>query len=60
MPIDWDCAGWGYMGEDIANLATAEKKPEYAAQYFCRFISAYIEGFAEYSQLPAAYRSGGL
>ena len=43
--IDWDCAGWGLLGEDIIQLVTDEVDPNHLEEYFRRFVPAYLKGF---------------
>jgi hypothetical protein len=50
--IDWDTAGWGYMGEDIANLIADESDIEHMVENFSRCVPAYNGGFTEYSETP--------
>lgn len=45
--IDWDTAGWGYLGEDIIQLITDETNPALWEEYKHRLIPAYLKGFAE-------------
>lgn len=45
--IDWDTAGWGYAGEDIASLIIDETEPACADRYISRLIPAYRQGLAE-------------
>jgi thiamine kinase-like enzyme len=49
--IDWDCAGWGYLGEDIASLIFDDIKTEKLHEYFRRLIPAYCSGFSEYTDV---------
>ncbi len=46
--IDWDTAGWGYMGEDIASLIADEADVAHMVEYYGRCIRAYYKGFSEY------------
>ena len=46
--IDWDTAGWGYLGEDIASLIADEADVEHMVEYYHRCSEAYYKGFAEY------------
>jgi thiamine kinase-like enzyme len=50
--IDWDGAGFGYLGEDIASLIYDETKTEHLSEYFHRLIAAYIKGISEYMEIP--------
>lgn len=47
--IDWDTAGWGYLGEDIASLIADETKLDYMVECYHKCIPAYYKGFSEYS-----------
>jgi thiamine kinase-like enzyme len=49
--IDWDCAGWGFMGEDLASLIADDTDIEYLEEYCRRLIPAYYKGFSEYADL---------
>lgn len=51
--IDWDCAGFGYMGEDIASLIYDDIESENLQQYFHRLIPAYYKGISEYMDVPS-------
>jgi len=46
--IDWDTAGWGYMGEDIASLIADEADVCHMVEYCRKCIPAYYKGFSEY------------
>lgn len=46
--IDWDTAGWGYLGEDIASLIADEADVDHMVEYARRCIRAYYKGFSEY------------
>jgi tRNA A-37 threonylcarbamoyl transferase component Bud32 len=46
--IDWDTAGWGYMGEDIASLIADEADVAHMVEYYGRCVKAYYKGFSEY------------
>jgi len=50
--IDWDTAGWGYLGEDIASLIADEADVEHMAEYYRRCIPAYYKGFSQYADAP--------
>ena len=50
--IDWDCAGFGYLGEDIASLIYDETETKNLHEYFCRLIPAYVKGISEYLEIP--------
>ncbi|MFC7677441.1 aminoglycoside phosphotransferase family protein [Paenibacillus sp. GCM10028914] len=49
--IDWDTAGWGYMGEDIASLITDEPDVCHMVEYYEKCIPAYYKGFSEYADV---------
>lgn len=49
--IDWDTAGWGYMGEDIASLITDEADVCQMIEYYQKCIPAYYRGFSEYADV---------
>ncbi|MFJ8516915.1 aminoglycoside phosphotransferase family protein [Lysinibacillus xylanilyticus] len=49
--IDWDTAGWGYMGEDIASLITDEADICNMIEYYQKCIPAYYKGFSEYADV---------
>jgi tRNA A-37 threonylcarbamoyl transferase component Bud32 len=56
--IDWDTAGWGYMGEDIASLIADEADVAHMVEYYGRCVKAYCKGFSEYvdiSHIKAPY-----
>ncbi len=46
--IDWDTAGWGYVGEDIASLIADEADVCHMVEYYRKCIPAYYRGFSEY------------
>lgn len=49
--IDWDTAGWGYMGEDIASLIADEPDIRHMVEYYQKCIPAYYRGFSEYADV---------
>ncbi|RXZ79067.1 aminoglycoside phosphotransferase family protein [Paenibacillaceae bacterium] len=49
--IDWDTAGWGYMGEDIASLIADEADICHMVEYYQECIPAYYRGFSEYADV---------
>ncbi|MFD0587242.1 aminoglycoside phosphotransferase family protein [Paenibacillus sp. GCM10027627] len=49
--IDWDTAGWGYMGEDIASLIADEADVCHMIEYYQKCIPAYYKGFSEYADV---------
>ena len=46
--IDWDTAGYGYFGEDIASLVADETDPDKMVEYFKTCVVAYVRGFSQY------------
>ncbi|OWR32134.1 aminoglycoside phosphotransferase [Saccharibacillus sp. O23] len=50
--IDWDTAGWGYPGEDLASLIADETDPAQMVDYYRRCVPAYHRAFAEQAQIP--------
>lgn len=50
--IDWDCAGWGYTGEDIASLIADDTETGNLHEYYRRLIPAYNKGISQYSDIP--------
>lgn len=46
--MDWDTAGWGYLGEDMASLIADEADIEHMVENYRRCIPAYYKGFSEY------------
>lgn len=49
--MDWDTAGWGYLGEDMASLIADEADIEHMVEYYRRCIPAYYKGFSEYADI---------
>lgn len=49
--IDWDTAGWGYLGEDIASLLSDEADVCHMIEYYQKCIPAYYQGFSEYADV---------
>jgi thiamine kinase-like enzyme len=47
--IDWDCTGWGYIGEDIASLIADDTEARYLEEYYRRIIPAYNKGLSEFT-----------
>jgi hypothetical protein len=47
--IDWDTAGWGYLGEDLASLLADEADVAHMVEYYHRCVPAYYKGFSEYA-----------
>lgn len=50
--IDWDTAGWGYPGEDIASLIADETENDVMVECYRRCVPAYHRAFAEQAQIP--------
>lgn len=46
--IDWDTAGWGYLGEDIASLIADESELDKMLVCYRKCIPAYYKGFSTY------------
>jgi len=40
--IDWDTAGWGYIGEDMASLVVDEIRPDQIGPYYRRIVQEYM------------------
>lgn len=51
--IDWDCAGWGFVGEDIASLIADDTDVEYLGEYYRRLVPAYGRGLSEYLDIAS-------
>lgn len=49
--MDWDTAGWGYIGEDLASLIADEADVENMVEYYHRCIPAYYKGFSEHAYI---------
>lgn len=49
--IDWDTAGWGHLGEDIASLIADEPDISRMAENYRRCVPAYYRGFSEYADV---------
>ncbi|MFC3770981.1 aminoglycoside phosphotransferase family protein [Paenibacillus sp. GCM10012303] len=49
--IDWDTAGWGYLGEDIASLLSDEADVCHMIEYYQKCVPAYYRGFSEYADV---------
>jgi len=47
--IDWDTAGWGYLGEDMASLIADEADVDYMVEIYQKCVPAYYKGFSEYA-----------
>ncbi|MCL2775398.1 MAG: aminoglycoside phosphotransferase family protein [Oscillospiraceae bacterium] len=58
--IDWDCAGWGAMGEDITQLIlpswcrpyTGHTNIQYIDECYRKLIPAYFKGVLQYLNVP--------
>jgi len=50
--IDWDCAGWGYIGEDIASLIADETEASQITAYYQALVPAYYNELRKFMQLP--------
>jgi len=46
--IDWDTTGWGYIGEDAAQLIFDETDVDDTEEYYRKIFPAYFKGFSEY------------
>jgi len=49
--IDWDTTGWGYFGEDIAQLIFDDIDTKYFDEYVEKLIPTYYEGFTEFANI---------
>jgi len=49
--IDWDTAGWGYMGEDLASLISDDIDYDNFGEYCQKLIPAYYKGISEYMDI---------
>ena len=49
--IDWDTAGWGYLGEDIAQLVFDDIDLKNFNVYLERLIPTYYKGFSEFADI---------
>ena len=49
--IDWDTAGWGYMGEDVKNLIADEADVNHMIENYQKCVPAYYRGFSEYADV---------
>ena len=52
--IDWDTAGWGHLGEDIASLMADEPDVPRMLENYRRCVPAYLRGFSEHADVPPA------
>ena len=49
--IDWDGAGWGFLGEDIASLIVDDTDAAHLGAYYRKLIPAYHKGLSEYMDI---------
>jgi len=49
--IDWDTAGWGYIGEDVKSLVADEADVSHMVEYYRKCVPAYYRGFSEYADV---------
>jgi hypothetical protein len=54
--IDWDTAGLGYLGEDIASLIADEADVDNMLENYRRCVPAYLAGFAEYVNIDHIHK----
>jgi len=47
--IDWDSAGWSYLGEDIVNLIVDSVDINNMVEHYHKCVPAFLKGFSEYS-----------
>ncbi|HEX2945739.1 MAG TPA: aminoglycoside phosphotransferase family protein [Clostridia bacterium] len=52
--IDWDTAGWGFLGEDIASLIVDDMDVGRFEENYRRLVPAYLKGLSEYMDVPEA------
>ena len=52
--IDWDTAGWGYLGEDLVSLIADEADVDGMVTHYRECVPAYLRGFAEHADAPPA------
>ncbi len=50
--IDWDTAGWGFLGEDIASLIVDGMDVARFEENYRRLVPAYLKGIWEYMDIP--------
>jgi len=50
--IDWDSAGWGYLGDDIVNLIADTGDVDQMVENYHECVPAYLKGFSEFSSSP--------
>jgi len=51
--IDWDTAGWGFIGEDIASLISDELDINYMVEAYLVCVPAYYEGLSEHIDISS-------
>lgn len=51
--IDWDTAGWGFLGEDITSLIVDGMEVESFEENYHRLVPTYLKGLSEYMDVPA-------
>ena len=49
--IDWDTAGWGYMGEDIKSLIADTDEAALMVEAYLKCVPAYYRGFSKYADV---------
>ncbi|MCL2664401.1 MAG: phosphotransferase, partial [Defluviitaleaceae bacterium] len=50
--LDWDTTGFGYLGEDVAQLISDDIDAEKMHEYCRACVPAYLKGFNEHSGIP--------
>ena len=50
--IDWDTAGWGFLGEDMASLIVDGMDVGRFEENYRRLVPVYLKGVSEYTKLP--------
>ena len=50
--IDWDCAGWGVIGEDVASLIADETPAGQISTYYQTLLPAYYYALTQSMKLP--------
>jgi hypothetical protein len=53
--LDWDCTGWGLIGEDILQLIIDETDAKNWKEYYRRLVPAYFKGLSEYIDISPDY-----
>jgi len=46
-PIDWDSAGWSYLGEDLVGFITETNDIDHMVELYHKCVPAYLKGFSE-------------